>query len=519
LRAPHRFHFLLLLACLTCRVWAAGSTPAEPARPAGFPAWFGPAFTDFGLTLRPGTGTEAFGPLWGTSDSEGEHLWRLSPLVIRLTDPSLERDEWNFLYPAIGYRRYGTEWKLHILQFLSFAGGQTVDGEFKERTTLFPFYFRQESTRATNDYHALLPFYGHIQNRLFRSEINFVLLPLYVQSKKKDFVTDNYLLPFFHRRYGPTVQGWQFWPLIGAEHRAISWRTNTLDEREVVPGHERRFLLWPIGFSDRLELGSANPTTNLFIFPAYLRTRSPQQDHTWIAGFSYRTNRATNFEEWAYPWPFLGHARGPGKQVQRVFPLWGRAKGGALESDFVLWPLYTRKRLHSDPLDRERRRFLFVAYDDLRESDTATGRSFRRRSLWPLFTWRHELDGRERLQVLAPVESLVSHNTNVERIYSPMWSIWRSERNPATRQAHQSLLWNLWRRETRPDETRTSLLMGAVRTVRTSAGTSWSWFGLGGTRPSVAQAGTPSSAPAFAHRGPELRRLPAVQRELAGGPK
>ena len=223
----------------------------------------------------------------------------------------MEKEELNILYPAISYRRYGTEWKAHVFQFLEFAGGNTVDDETKKRTTVFPFFFRQKSTVATNDYLAFLPFYGHLKNRLFQSEVKFVLAPLYVQSTKRDVVTDNFLLPFFHWRHGPHVSGWQFWPVVGAERREVSWKTNSIDELEVVPGHDRKFLVWPFGFSERLEIGGANPTTNFFIFPAYLRTRSVEQDHDWIAFFSHRTNRVAKFEEWAYPWPFLGHARGP----------------------------------------------------------------------------------------------------------------------------------------------------------------------------------------------------------------
>ena len=46
------------------------------------------------------------------------------------------------------------------------------------------------------------PLYGHLQNRLFRDEIFFVLFPVYGESRKRDVVTDNYLYPFFHLRHG-----------------------------------------------------------------------------------------------------------------------------------------------------------------------------------------------------------------------------------------------------------------------------------------------------------------------------
>ena len=37
----------------------------------------------------------------------------------------------------------------------------------------------------------------------------FILFPLYVQSRKRDLVTDNYLFPIFHSRHGDKLKGWQ----------------------------------------------------------------------------------------------------------------------------------------------------------------------------------------------------------------------------------------------------------------------------------------------------------------------
>ena len=65
------------------------------------------------------------------------------------------------------------------------------------RFTLFPFYFQQRAPDPELNYTALLPVYGTIKNRLFRDEIKFIMLPLYVHTRKKDVVTDNFFYPFF----------------------------------------------------------------------------------------------------------------------------------------------------------------------------------------------------------------------------------------------------------------------------------------------------------------------------------
>jgi hypothetical protein len=452
---------------------------------------FGPLFSDVSLTLDPGLGTEAAGPLWAEGESDGVWTWRLAPLVSREQDPVADRDEWDVLFPLSTYDRFGTEWQVQVLQMLRWSGGATVDGDVKRRQTLFPLYFRQRSQSGTNDYLAVIPFYGSVRNRLFRDEVKFVLPPLWVESRKRGAVTKNILFPVFHVRSGGGVQGWQAWPLVGSETKEPTVRTNSLDEAEVVPGHALKFAAWPFLLSERSGIGGANPTTNLFAFPWYMRTRSPGMDHTWWMGFSHRTNRAAGYEEWAYPWPFLGHARGPGRHANRVFPFWGKATNATQQSDFVLWPLYTHRRLQSGTLDRERFRVLFMGFSSTREEDTTTGRALRRRMLWPFFTWREQPDGRSRLQVLAPVEPAMPGNRSIERLYSPLWSVWRSEADPARRRATRSLLWNVWRWERAGDETRAAAVFGLVQTRRDAGGRSWrvlGWpMGRGGVKsPAIA---------------------------------
>ena len=80
--------------------------------------------------------------------------------------------------------------------------------------------------------------------------------------------------------------------------------------------------------------------------------------------------------------------------------------------------------------------------------------------LWPLFVWRRDFDGNRRLQILALVETAMPGNRGVERNWSPLWSLWRSENNPRAGATSQSLLWNLYRRDTTPASKKCSLLFG-----------------------------------------------------------
>ena len=124
-----------------------------------------------------------------------------------------------------------------------------IHGDFpRRRFTLFPLYFQQRSPDPNENYTALVPFYGHLKNRLFRDEIFFVMFPIYSETRKRDVVTDNYLYPFFDLRHGDGLHGWQFWPLVGTEHKDVTTQTNGFGEIETIGGHDKFFALWPVHF-------------------------------------------------------------------------------------------------------------------------------------------------------------------------------------------------------------------------------------------------------------------------------
>lgn len=441
----------------------------------------GPLAHVFPLTLQPGQRFESLGPLYYRQTSVSNTLWAIPPLIARTTDkdPAIDMTEMDILYPLISYDRFGAEYRFHILQVFSFSGGKTLDKDVdKDRFTLFPFYFQQRSPDTNHNYTALFPFYGTLKNRLFRDEIHFVAFPLYGQSRKKDVVTDNYVYPFFHLREGNNLKGWQFWPLMGHEFKGLTTKTNGYDEVEQVAAHDKWFFLWPIYHQNDLDLGTDNPQKIRILLPAYSILRSPQRDsstYLWPF-FTYTDDRAMKYHEYGLPWPLIVFARGEGKTVNRVWPLFGQASNEFKRSDFYLWPIWKYNRTQADPLDRERTRILFFLYSDLVEKNTDTWKTFHRTDLWPLFTARKDMDGRERFQLFAPAEPLLPGNKSIERSWSPLWSIWRSEKNPAENKSSQSFLWNLYRRDVSKEQTKCSLLFGLFQYQSTSEARQWRLF-------------------------------------------
>ncbi|MEO6034070.1 MAG: hypothetical protein ABIQ35_02325 [Verrucomicrobiota bacterium] len=423
----------------------------------------GPIYDEFPLVLAPGKRMEAAGPIFSWEEKESQRQFALPPLFSRTVDPDVESEEIDVLYPLLTYDRYGAEYRFQVLQLFSFAGGKTQAEEKKGRFTLFPIYFQQRSSRPEFNYTAVLPFYGTLRNRLFRDEIHFVMFPLYAKTRKKDVVTKNYLFPVVHVRKGEALRGWQVRPIVGTEHKDITSRTNSLDELEVVAGHDKFFALWPIFFKNKTGIGTENPERQLSVLPLFTTSHSPQRDSTtapWPIGLTLTTDRVKNYREIGAPWPLIVFAHGEGKNTKRVWPIFSRSSNSNLVSNFYLWPVYKYNRFVSDPLDRKRTRILFFLYSDILEKNLAAGDALHRVDFWPLYTFRRDHNGNQRLQVLSILEPLLPNNKSIERDYSPLWALWRAEKNPATHSSSQSLLWNLFRRDAAPGTKKCSLLFG-----------------------------------------------------------
>lgn len=435
------------------------------------------AFDRSALTLESGFRTEAVGPLYYEHHGELAHTWAVPPFFSYTDWVDGHATEYDFGYPLLTYDRYGEEYRWQVLQLFNFSGGQTQTDEPRHRFTIFPLYFQQRSPDTNQNYTALFPFYGHLKGRLFRSEMDFALWPLYVKTVKRrslavsssrlfpnppfqwfqarqgDITTFNFLAPFFHLRYGDALFGWQFWPLFGTEHKDISFLTNDWNEVEQIPGHDKQFILWPFYEFQHRDIGGANPATELLCFPFYHRLRSPLRDSTGYLtpfGLALTDDRERGYREVDCPWPLIVFAWGEGKTTRRVWPLFSQAHTKTLESNFYLWPAYTYKRTFEAALDRQRTRSFFFLFSHTEEQNRETGQTRTRTDLWPFFTQQQDWQGRTRRQWLAPLEPILPASKSIERNYSPLWSLWRSEENPVTGASSQSFLWNLYRREVVP---------------------------------------------------------------------
>ena len=465
-----RFFILTTLAAV---IILASPAPAEDLS-AGF------IFDRFKLTLEDGFRTEAAGPFYYSQTADSGNILAFPPFFSRDDNPAVESHEDDFLYPLFTNLRYGDERRWQFCEVISTSSGLSPDDTTAKRITVFPFYFQQRAVDTNLNYTAVFPFYGRLKERLFRDEIYLIMFPGYLQTRKRDVVTDNYFFPFVDVRRGDGLEGWQVWPLAGREHKDVTTRTNGFGDVITVPGHDHSFYLWPFYFSQDNGLGTTNAATFRACIPFYAITRSPQYDDTSVLWpfFASVDNRERKYHEWQGPWPFVIFTRGEGKHTSRVWPLFSESHDDLKENDSYAWPFYMYTRTHSDPLDQRRTRILFYLYSRLMVKNTETGKDRVRLDMWPFFEWHRDFDGNRRLQILAPLEPAVPDNTGIEHNWSPLWSLWRAEDNRTTGASSQSLLWNLYRRQTAPNYGKVSVLFGLYQSQKQPKGMSIRLFYL-----------------------------------------
>ena len=98
----------------------------------------GPLFHEFDLTLEGGRRWEAAGPLVSYERRPDITQWAFSPLLSHSRDTGADVEELDLAYPLLTYDRFGTEYRLQLLQLFSFSGGQNQQETPKNESPSFP---------------------------------------------------------------------------------------------------------------------------------------------------------------------------------------------------------------------------------------------------------------------------------------------------------------------------------------------------------------------------------------------
>jgi hypothetical protein len=478
----HRSLLGLCLAALAAPALAAAADPAEPVN-----LW--PVYERRDDRLEGAETRSGLGPVVFSSRSADANVreFGLRPFFFRRDDQAAQRVEWEALYPLMTYRRNEADWEFQLFKLINARGEGSPQAGREERSEFFPFYFRGTTESGQKSF-GILPFYGKLYEMLFWDEFDWVAFPFYAHTVGSGVERHYFPWPFLSTTRGlnpeDRISGFRFVPLFGRE------------QKEGEGAYDKSFVLWPLFLRQRTGLDTPDPDEALSVLPFYVRQHSKDLDSTTVLWpfFTYTDDRQAKYRQVTAPWPLVKFAWGERRQTRQVLPFYGDDRK-VLYDEFlfkelrfhdrtVLYPLYIRNEQYDLTSAQIRDRILWYLYSDARE-EGADG-STRRIDAWPFFWYHRDREGGVRFQTLALLEPFVPDNEYVARNYSPLWSLYTYQRNPAGEFAH-SVLWNLVRvedtraghsvevlgplfaRHAAGDRSAVSLFGGAIRIERAGA--------------------------------------------------
>jgi hypothetical protein len=338
----------------------------------------------------------------------------------------------NALYPLFTWRRERDYGSFSFIELVNSKDDRENAGNPDHRFDVWPIYFSHQAADPAESYRALFPLGGTIKHRFGKDRINFVLFPIYAHTEKNGRQITHTPWPFVRFIAGEGYHGFQFWPLFGRSSHDGDY--------------DDQFYLWPFGYKSTANLSEAIPDMNVGVLPFYARDTGPgyiSETYGWpFFGYTHRT-APYRYDEQRYFWPLVVQAKGDDRLVNRWAPFYTHSVIKGTDKTWLLWPLYRNERWEADGVAQQKNQVLFFLWWSLdQQSLTNPAAAPAHKShLWPLFSSWDNGAGRRQLQALSPFEVFFPDNDTVRQLWSPLFALYRYERNPDS-SSRSSLLWN-----------------------------------------------------------------------------
>lgn len=394
--------------------------------------------------------TQAIGPLLFRQSGPGFEQHGLRPLFLETTSATAR--EGSFLYPFFTWRNQEDFSTFSFFQLVNTRTDTVGEGPADKRFDVWPFWFSRDSGDPDTSYRAFFPFGGVIKNRFGRDRITFAAFPLYSHTEKAGRHVTHLPWPFLRFIDGDGHHGFEFWPLYGHAARAGDY--------------DRQFWLWPFGYKSTRNLSEPEPDVKLGVLPFYSRDTGPgyiSENYGWpFFGYTHRTE-PYRYDEHRYFWPLLVQGEGDERRVNRWAPLYTHSTIKGYDKTWVLWPLWRHAEWQADGLAQEKNQLLFFVYWSLeqRSPDRTDADAAHKTHLWPLFSAWDNGAGRRQVQALSPFDVFFPRNDTVRRLWTPLFALYRYDRQPDASERH-ALLWDAitWRHGPEEREFHLGLIAG-----------------------------------------------------------
>ncbi len=388
---------------------------------------------------------QMLGPVLESQELDGKRWEAFRPMSIKFTDTETETVDSYFLPPVFLWHDTpdSTTWRL-----FGFISGteERRDGEVEETTfSVFPFVFRDRDTVNPNeDAFAVFPLYGTINHSLVFGDVSFVLFPFYVNMHRPEGERYGAPWPFLQWQEGPEAGGGSFWPLGGHFYAEGKY--------------DHQYYFWPFIYRSVDGLDQPVPHVREGFLPFYAIDRSSELEDVsigWPFG-GWREEYDTGYTETRYFWPLWMQGRGPEETTERWLPFYLDERTPKRRDNWYMWPLVAYSEGRDDEFAFERRQFLYILYWDktvynLSEPEAEPSRLVH---LWPFYTEYHDGHGITQAQLFSPFAVFFPNSEPVKKLYSPLFALFRMERNANTGVTEQGVLWDFVHETKTEDSTR-----------------------------------------------------------------
>lgn len=382
------------------------------------------AFASQGTDLHQRDYWRGLGPLLEHSGpGDKAALTAVRPFFTREQDNG--REEIDLLWPLIHIRHWKSETDWRFLCAFYF-GPRPSDPPTVYRFWILPVLALGRN-EIGEDYGALFPIGGRVDNWFGRDRVEFTLFPLYAHTELNDLRTDHWLWPFVSRTTGDDIYRFRVFPFYGYSERKGEGAS--------------KYIAWPFWTSTRIDRPGIRGN-GFMLFPFYGHAKSEKEETWMFLPPFFRHTVGPKVVQNMYLWPFVQSEKTKEQDKFYAWPLYGRRTTAAEERRFWLWP-FVWQRHETRATDDIRRFRVFPVYTSASVAfkKNPTNVVDRYVSVWPLVSYERTRNETKRVRVvdLWPFRDTAP----IERNLSPLWTLYKFE---STRLGYDNeVLWGMAR--------------------------------------------------------------------------
>jgi hypothetical protein len=420
-----RAAFLFLLCLISASLLTAPASDAEVTEEDFFPIYFGRTREEPEETILD----EDFNWPFGAFHEDRELWWGAVRPLASWGEHQEKGNFFRFLPPIGLFNWKADEFDYRIQPFWYHRWKALPDGHEDWEYRLFPLY-ATDSNRDQDPSTAYFLFYGHLYDRFGVDEAEYYLFPLYLRTRRGEFVNHTLLWPFLGYGSGGGGSNLRLWPIFG--HKVVPGKKNAI------------FVAWPFWGSAISLDEDGEQVETCGCFPLYVSVDSPRRKGWTFLWPFFRHNQVNRprrtWDDFAAPFPFYqrttetlrdnqGGTIG-GQDTRLYFPFYGHiqkeSRSRRLDAEYWTPFLWRIDRMRTDRFSASQWIFFPFVWDKLTRwaSTPEVSHDFK---LWPLLSYEQPEKGGEFLRIIDPF--WFRRGGDLDRHYSVFYSLYEHERD------------------------------------------------------------------------------------------